>query len=99
MIVHFNDKGFDKPVIITDHAKERFEQRVGKYSIDRAVINAYKSGLTFNDVSNELKKYILSIANYQGKQYKVRIYMGKAFIFMKNYFITVYHIPNEYLTE
>jgi hypothetical protein len=82
-------------IIITDHAFERGQERLGFNKIAMEMVSklAYKWGKRRSSCKGELRMYIDEI--YFRKQYanNIRIYAGCIFLFRNRALLTVYPLP------
>ena len=86
---------------ISNHAFDRMHERLGlnKKAIIRMVEKAYELGLTHNQTSGNLYKYISQQHNlYKHKGSCIKIYGENVFVFNKKIdkiiLITVFQLPN-----
>lgn len=86
---------------ISHHAFERMHERLGlnKKAIIRMVEKAYELGLTHNQASGNLYKYISQQHNlYKHKGNCIKIYGENMFVFNKQVdrviLVTVFQLPN-----
>lgn len=81
----------------TKHGERRARKRCGisKKNVDKMRDLAYEYGLTREDVSRRLCRYMDAIRQNR-KGTKVRLYKNFVWIFGKTALITVYPIPHEY---
>ena len=94
-------RGVDMNIEISNHAFDRMHERLGlnKKAIIRMVEKAYKLGLTHNQASGNLYKYISQQHNlYKHKGSCIKIYGENVFIFNqqvdKIILVTVFQLPN-----
>lgn len=81
---------------VTAHAKKRLKERCGvtKNSALKMAERAFTKGISFENASTELKKYISSVYLCHGKMCNnIRIYGNMVYIFDNRTLITVYPIP------
>lgn len=89
-------------VAITAHAKRRLKERCGvtkNSAIDMAE-RAFNKGISFENASADLKKYISSVyIRHEKIGDNVRIYGNMVYVFDNRTLITVYPIPGNLLNE
>lgn len=84
---------------VTTHAKRRLKERCGvnKNSALKMAERAFTKGISFENASTDLKKYISSVYLCHEKSCNnIRIYGNMVYIFDNQTLITVYPIP-EYI--
>ena len=89
-------------VSVTSHAKRRLKERCGvsKNSAMDMAERAFNKGISFENASTDLKKYISSV--YIGHEKigdNIRIYGNMVYVFDNRTLITVYPIPGNLLNE
>lgn len=88
-------------VILTDHAKKRFKERLNipKKSFERTALKAYNNGIGFYKAKGKLKEYLTYLYtkydNPNNDWILIKIYGEYIYIFKENILITMYSIPNE----
>lgn len=88
-------------VAVTTHAKKRLKERCGvtKNSALKMAERAFNKGISFENASTDLKKYISSVYLCHEKSCNnIRIYGNMVYIFDNQTLITVYPIP-EYIVN
>ena len=89
-------------VSVTSHAKRRLKERCGvsKNSAMDMAERAFNKGISFENASTDLKKYISSIyIRHEKIGDNIRIYGNMVYIFDNRTLITVYPIPENLLNE
>ena len=89
-------------VAITAHAKRRLKERCGvtKNSAMDMAERAFNKGISFENASADLKKYISSVyIRHEKIGDNVRIYGNMVYVFDNRTLITVYPIPGNLLNE
>ena len=94
-------RGINMNIEISNHAFDRMHERLGlnKKAMIRIVEKAYKLGLTHNQASGNLYKYISQQHNlYRHKGSCIKIYGENVFVFNqqvnKIILVTVFQLPN-----
>lgn len=84
-------------VYTTNHAEQRIRKRCGlnKKSVDKTAQLAYEQGLTREDASRKLCRYMDAIAAGR-KGTKIRLYHNFVWVFCGQALVTVYPIPHEF---
>lgn len=86
------------PMKITDHARQRGEERLG-LSVEpflRLAAKALDHGIKHGETSGRLKKYMDSLFMYKMTANNIRIYGEFIYLFCNQTLITVYGLPNEF---
>ena len=89
-------------VAVTSHAKRRLKERCGvsKNSAMDMAERAFNKGISFENASTDLKKYISSVyIRHEKIGDNIRIYGSMVYIFDNRTLITVYPIPENLLNE
>ena len=88
----------DNKYLVTKHAKKRIHQRlgIGKKASDRLAKEAFEKGLTRDDLTGLLRKYIDEIYLSYGTANNLRVYNQKIFIFCDNRLVTVLPLNHNY---
>lgn len=88
----------DNKYLVTKHAKKRIHQRlgIGKKASDRLAKEAFEKGLTRDDLTGLLRKYIDEIYLSYGTANNLRVYNQKIFIFCDNRLVTVLPLNQNY---
>lgn len=89
-------------VSVTAHAKRRLKERCGvsKNSAMDMAERAFDKGISFENASADLKKYISSVyIRHEKIGDNIRIYGNMVYIFDNRTLITVYPIPENLLNE
>ena len=87
-------------MLVTKHARERINERMGipKKSADVIARKALDKGIKFNETTGRLRKYISWLSTKtEGGCNNIRIYAEKVFIFHDEILITVIQIPQMYV--
>lgn len=89
-----------KKIFITDHAKERFQQRttISEKNYQWYTDEAFKHDLESAEFTGTLKSYLESLCHDQG-QFVAKVFHNIIFIFNNNCghrLVTVYPLPDEY---
>lgn len=86
-------------ITVTNHGAKRIRQRCGisKKSVDRLANIAFEKGLTYNDITGSLKRYVASLYNFNGSADNIRLYGDKIYIFCNgDVLVTVLNTPRKY---
>lgn len=86
-----------KKIIITDHARQRIEERLGITSekeLEEVVQKAYYFGYTYKEVSRPLQKYMWKRYVQHRKKGYIKLYQDHLFVFKYNILVTVIGIPS-----
>lgn len=89
-------------VSVTSHAKRRLKERCGvpKNSAINMAERAFNKGISFENASTDLKKYISSVyIRHEKISDNIRIYGNMVYVFDNRTLITVYPIPGNLLNE
>ena len=89
-------------VSVTSHAKRRLKERCGvsKNSAMDMAERAFNKGISFENASTDLKKYISSVyIRHEKIGDNIRIYGNMVYVFDNRTLITVYPIPVNLLNE
>lgn len=89
-------------VSVTSHAKRRLKERCGvsKNSAMNMAERAFNKGISFENASTELKKYISSVyIRHEKTGDNIRIYGNMVYVFDNRTLITVYPIPGDLLNK
>lgn len=89
-------------VSVTSHAKRRLKERCGvsKNSAMNMAERAFNKGISFENASTDLKKYISSVyIRHEKIGDNIRIYGNMVYVFDNRTLITVYPIPGNLITE
>jgi hypothetical protein len=89
-------------VSVTSHAKRRLKERCGvsKNSAMDMAERAFNRGISFENASTDLKKYISSVyIRHEKIGDNIRIYGNMVYVFDNRTLITVYPIPGNLLNE
>ena len=89
-------------VSVTSHAKRRLKERCGvsKNSAMDMAERAFNKGISFENASTDLQKYISSVyIRHEKIGDNIRIYGNMVYIFDNRTLITVYPIPGNLLNE
>lgn len=89
-------------VSVTSHAKRRLKERCGvsKNSAMDMAERAFNKGISFENASTDLKKYISSVyIRHEKIGDNIRIYGNMVYVFDNRTLITVYPIPGNLLNE
>lgn len=89
-------------VSVTSHAKRRLKERCGvsKNSAINMAERAFNKGISFENASTDLKKYISSVyIRHEKIGDNIRIYGNMVYAFDNRTLITVYPIPGNLLNE
>ena len=81
-------------VSVTSHAKRRLKERCGvsKNSAMNMAERAFNKGISFENASTELKKYISSVyIRHEKTGDNIRIYGNMVYVFDNRTLITVYY--------
>ena len=83
---------------MSNHATDRMSERCGlnKKSSERLSRLALENGISHNETSGSLNKYISSLYFYNEKANNIKIYGEYVYIFVGNVLITVLPLPNKY---
>ena len=83
---------------MSNHANERISERCGlnKKSSERLSKLALENGISHNDTSGSLNKYISSLYFCNEKANNIKIYGEYVYIFVGTVLITVIPLPNKY---
>lgn len=86
--------------ILTKHAQNRLKQRMGvhKSSAKHIADMALQNGVSHEDTSRALKKYISNLYLSKRNANNIKVYKGFAFLFAGNKLLTVIKLP-EKLTQ
>lgn len=89
----------DSPkVIVTRHAGTRIKERIGcKKTVEKLAEKAFKFGISEQDASGQLKRYIRRKFEKKYTANNIRIYNQHVFLFANNILITVFKLPNRLL--
>ena len=84
-------------LIITDHAEDRFRERVGlpKRLVTKNAKKALELGVTHADATGRLKRYFDHLYMVEQQANNVRIYCGTVYVFSFDTLITVFPVPPE----
>lgn len=84
---------------LTEHSKDRLKERCGlnKSSLERIANKAYDEGVSHNETSGRLNKWITSLYFQNETANNVKLYGDKAYLFHGNTLITMIQIPNHLL--
>ena len=80
---------------ITTHAKHRIKERCGK-STDRIAGIAFDNGLTVNDTSGSLNRFLTCLSYHSDHGNNIKIYGDKVYIFNCKTLVTVLNLPSHY---
>tara|TARA_R110000851_G_scaffold324025_1_gene491082 strand:+ start:426 stop:722 length:297 start_codon:yes stop_codon:yes gene_type:complete len=85
-------------VILTNHAKKRFKERVGlpKRAIQRYANMAFSDGVCHGDVSGGAHRYLTCLFFKKKTATSLRVYGGFVYIFNGTTLITVHDLPQKY---
>ena len=89
-------------VSVTSHAKRRLKERCGvsKNSAMDMAERAFNKGISFENASTDLQKYISSVyIRHEKIGDNIRIYGNMVYVFDNRTLITVYPIPGNLLNE
>jgi hypothetical protein len=89
----------DLKVKVTLHAKRRIRERLGvnKKSTVKSAVRALNDGISHNQLTGLLKKYIDKVYLKHRKANNIKIYGDKIYLFSNNTLITVLHLPPKLL--
>lgn len=86
----------DRRMRVSNHARKRMKERCGtnKKSSDRVANLAFERGLTHQEVTGKLCRWVdgVYLKHHTGNQ--IRLYNGKVFIFHNDVLVTVKPIPS-----
>lgn len=82
---------------VTRHGEKRLKERcrVPKRAVQRNAQTAYEKGLSYENATGKLKKYIDS-KNESTQITDVRIWNGNVYVFFGEALLTVYPLPKKY---
>lgn len=82
---------------VTKHGAKRLKERCGvpKRAVQRNAQTAYEKGLSYENATGKLKKYIDS-KNESTQITDVRIWNGNVYVFFGEALLTVYPLPKKY---
>lgn len=89
-------------VSVTSHAKRRLKERCGvsKNSAMNMAERTFNKGISFENASTDLKKYISSVyIRHEKTGDNIRIYGNMVYVFDNRTLITVYPIPGDLLNK
>lgn len=82
-------------LIVTDHAEERFRERV---KLPRRVVTkraalALERGITHAEATGPLRRYFDMLYSQDGAANNIRVYCGTVYIFYYDTLLTVFPLP------
>ena len=82
-------------LIITNHAADRFHERMGlpKRVVTRNAARALELGITHADTSGQLRKYLDKLYLAQESANNIRVYGNTVYIFYFDTLITLFALP------
>ena len=85
-------------LIITDHAEDRFRERVKlpKRLVTKQARLALERGLTHAETAGSLRRYVDSLYREHRLANNIRIYCGTVYVFHFDTLITVFPVPQKY---
>ncbi|MEN6312793.1 MAG: hypothetical protein ABFD25_00940 [Clostridiaceae bacterium] len=84
---------------LTAHAKNRIKQRCGiRKGAERIAGIAFEKGLTIDDLSGNLKHYVMYLYTYNYQANNIRLYGDKIYVFCNDVLVTVLDTPRKYLS-
>jgi hypothetical protein len=85
-----------KKLKVTDHAKKRLVERIGinKRSTEKLSQIAFRDGLSHNDLTGILKKYVDKVYLKERKANNIRIYGTNVYLFKDTTLITVLRLTS-----
>jgi len=83
---------------ITRHAAKRIRERQGipKRASQKTADKALAEGLTYEDTSGSLRRFISALYLKRGTANNIRIYCDQVYIFHDETLITVFPLPQKY---
>ena len=85
-------------VNVSAHGNKRIRSRCGvpKKTVYKLATEAFSCGITHEETTGSLNKYITSLYFYNQSANNIRIYRNKIFIFAGSRLVTVLNIPPRY---
>lgn len=85
-------------VVITNHAKARIKERtsMSKRMVEKNVELAKRNGVSREETSGSLRRYIDSIFYKKKTANNIRIYCGFVYVFSGEVLITAFELPQRY---
>lgn len=86
-----------EPVIVTSHAKQRIEERLGEVADPtRMALEALTLGKTYDEIEDkQLRSRLWVIWKRYGMKYQYRVYNGYIWVFGGRVLVTVYEVGGE----
>lgn len=85
-------------IVITDHAMSRYKERtsISKSRIIKDAEQAWNNGVSFEEASGSLRRYIDSQHFGSKMSGLVRIWNGRVYVFKNDTLITIFDLPEKY---